>query len=431
MNRLYTLSIFNLIRGKSLSVLIFQAVFFTIIFQFDFAHAKAELTAAEPTICYKCHKELKDNLSAKYVHFLFKQGKCSTCHNPHVSKDKGLLREDINPLCLGCHENIKNIIATGRQHSAIRDGACTDCHFAHSSNNNNLMVKPEKDLCWKCHEELKPQLEKKYACSPFKNGDCSACHNAHGSSEDNLLHSNPKATCKKCHNSVGCKSGSISISALTKDMNCISCHSGHSSDSKGMLGPYGHKVFINKECVKCHKPIKEGEKITTLAVGDVLCLNCHREKTEVIEDDVHGRGDAYSCTLCHDHHASEKSNLTKSESRLCVKCHADTEKRTVFMEKALKSKRECEPIKNRECFECHVPKHSRRILNFKQDVFVLCNECHETEHKITHPLGADVIDVRNGQPITCVTCHSMHSAKASYMLTHDGKRTLCIQCHKY
>jgi predicted CXXCH cytochrome family protein len=60
----------------------------------------------------------------------------------------------------------------------------------------------------------------------------------------------------------------------------------------------------------------------------------------------------------------------------------------------------------------------------------MCARCHESQHKITHPLGDDVIDVRNGEPVTCISCHSMHSAKADYMLTHEKDRAICIQCHK-
>ncbi|MDO8282742.1 MAG: cytochrome c3 family protein [Thermodesulfovibrionia bacterium] len=397
----------------------------------SYSHAEIKLKAKEPASCYKCHNELKERLSDNFTHFLFKQGKCSTCHNPHVSKDRGLIRGDINPLCLGCHDSIEKLVNNARQHSAIRDGLCTGCHDPHSSKNKGLIKKDEKEMCLECHEDLKLQLERAYACRPFKKGECSACHNAHGSQEANLLIGEPGKTCKKCHTLINCKAGNVSISSVTRNMNCISCHSGHSSDEKGVLGPYGHKMFISKECDKCHKPFSEGGKITTKLEGEKLCLSCHKEDSLIIEADVHGKDSSNSCSMCHTPHSSNRKEMTVDEGIMCTKCHLDTEKRTVFMEKALKSERECAPIKNRQCFECHVPKHSSRKLNFREDEFILCNECHETQHKITHPLGPDVIDVRNGQPITCISCHSMHAAKAQYMLTHDGKRTLCIQCHKY
>ncbi len=415
---------------KSFGLLLVSFLLVIFIFS-NSADAKVKLKANEPDLCYRCHNVLKESLSDEFRHFLFKQGKCSTCHDPHVSKDRGLVKKDINPLCLGCHDSIKDLVQNAQQHSAIRDGACTDCHNSHSGPNRKLMKKPEKELCWECHAELKPQMDRVNACVPFKKGECSSCHNPHGSLQDNLLIDEPIKTCKRCHNTVKCSAGGVPISSVTKDMNCVSCHSGHSSDIKGLLGPYGHSFFLNKECEKCHKPFKDGGRIETIQEGERLCLSCHKKDTVIIADDIHGKDTPNSCSMCHDHHASNRSEYTLNESEMCSNCHEDTERRTTFMEKALKSKRECEPIKNRQCFECHVPKHSERKLNFREDEFVLCNKCHEAQHKITHPLGPDVIDKRNGQPVTCVTCHSMHAAKAKYMLTHDGKRTLCIQCHKY
>ena len=100
-----------------------------------------------------------------------------------------------------------------------------------------------------------------------------------------------------------------------------------------------------------------------------------------------------------------------------------------LMEKALKSIR-CTPVKERQCFECHIPPHSNNNLYFRADDIQTCARCHVRQHKVAHPQGPDVKDPRNGQPITCITCHSMHASKAQFMLIYDGKRQLCIQCHK-
>ena len=99
------------------------------------------------------------------------------------------------------------------------------------------------------------------------------------------------------------------------------------------------------------------------------------------------------------------------------------------MEKTLKSIK-CTPVKERQCFNCHIPMHSDRPLYFRADGIDMCARCHETEHKITHPLGKDVIDPRDGGPLTCLSCHSMHDAKDEFLLTYDRNRALCIQCHK-
>ena len=164
--------------------------------------------------------------------------------------------------------------------------------------------------------------------------------------------------------------------------------------------------------------------------GSDLCFQCHKKDSQKFrENDVHGSDANGGCTMCHSYHASKRKNLTVKESAICITCHETTEKSTVLMEKALKGVR-CVPVKDRQCFECHIPPHSTQELYFREDSIQTCARCHEAEHKVAHPLGKDAIDPRNGQPITCITCHSMHASKAEFMLIYDRKRQLCIQCHK-
>ena len=393
--------------------------------------AANRLKAKVPDLCYECHKEMKEDLKDRYVHFLYKGGKCTTCHNSHVSNIKGLMNDEIDSVCLKCHEKMRKLLDRAAVHSALKDGECTDCHRPHSGDNKHLLVTDEKKLCMECHEDLKAQIEKPYGCLPFKEGKCSSCHNSHASVEENMLIDPPNKLCQECH-APGCKAGDVSIASIVKDMDCTGCHSGHASEEKGLLGPYGHTVFLAKNCQECHNPITTGGKMTTRMKGKELCLSCHKQsdgKIKYIEDDIHIKGAKNPCSLCHDNHASGKKNLTKNESRICIECHEATEKRTSAMEKTLKTIK-CVPVKERQCFECHIPTHSDLPLNYRADGIDMCARCHETEHKITHPVGKDVIDPRDGGQLTCLSCHSMHAARDEFLLTYDRNRTLCIQCHK-
>ncbi len=210
------------------------------------AHAKTKLKAKIPALCYECHEKLKKDLADPYVHFLFRQGKCITCHNAHVSDMEGLLNGSANSVCLNCHQEIKNLLKKGNVHNVLRKGSCTDCHEAHSGPLKSLLIKKEKDLCGECHQDVAEKENFPFACSAFRKGDCSACHNAHVSMEDNLLHSKSGSLCKTCH-APKCTAGNVSISATTKDMQCTSCHSGHGSEKRGVLGPFGHNAFLNGE----------------------------------------------------------------------------------------------------------------------------------------------------------------------------------------
>lgn len=394
-----------------------------------FAQGNLAFRSKEPDVCYKCHPQLKEALSQKHVHFVFKQGKCSSCHNPHVSNIKGLMRDEVNDLCLSCHENTKKLLKKTTVHGAISRGKCTDCHAAHGSSNKHLLAKPEKELCWSCHGSLKDSLNKASVHQPFKQGECSACHNAHGSSERNLLTASPSKECKSCH-SPRCSAGGVSITFATKDMDCTSCHSGHSSQAKGLLGPYGHTAFLDRKCEQCHTPFAANKPITTKLEGEKLCFSCHqKDPAKFRENDVHGSGTKNSCAMCHSSHASDTKSLTTGESGICLTCHESTGKKITAMAKMLKNIK-CAPVRDRQCFECHIPMHSSQPRYFRADPIKMCSRCHETQHKISHPLGEGTLDPRTEQTMTCLSCHSLHDAKADFMLQFDRKRQLCIQCHK-
>jgi len=436
-NKNEKLKIINNGNDRGINIIICKLQYAVCLFIISFiltwgaADAQVKLKTAVPDLCFECHKELKNAQSDPVVHFLFKDGKCVSCHDAHVSKRKGLLIDKVDSICLGCHDSIRNRLENAIVHGALRDYSCTECHSAHSSKNRALLTKEEKGLCLNCHEDLNRQLEKPYVCRPFKDGECSSCHNSHASPVNSLLVYQPNKLCKKCHE-PRCRAGQVSLASAVEGSDCTSCHSGHSSIDKGLLGPFGHKVFLEKNCEECHNPIKSPRDITTKLKGADLCFKCHKRnmsKFEYVDNDIHVKDAKNPCTVCHDEHASNQKNLTRKESDVCAKCHESTERRTSAMEGALKSVG-CEPIKNRKCFECHIPSHSSRPLNYRADEIPLCARCHAAQHKITHPVGIDIKDPRNGRPLTCNSCHSMHSASADFMLTHDRKRALCIQCHK-
>ena len=163
---------------------------------------------------------------------------------------------------------------------------------------------------------------------------------------------------------------------------------------------------------------------------EALCFSCHKKDDYTYVDDIlHEKGLDNRCNLCHSYHASDNANLIVNEADVCIECHEKTETRTVEMERTLKTV-ECGPVRERKCFDCHLPGHSDQPLGYRGDGIEMCARCHKSEHSSTHPVGNDIIDPRNGQPVTCISCHSMHASRSDYMLTHDRNRTLCIQCHK-
>jgi predicted CXXCH cytochrome family protein len=412
----------NLLNGIFIFIVVFTLIS-------GVAYAESPMKENIPGMCYKCHPKVKDELLRQQVHFPFREGKCIACHDSHAGNMKGLVKEEISTLCLSCHEKVQKSLDKRFVHNAIRKGVCTDCHYAHSGEYPKLLVKNQKDLCWNCHEALSQRLKNAHVHVPFNEGKCSACHEPHASAEENLMLGRTIEVCKTCH-AVKCTVNGISIARATEKIDCIQCHTGHASPYNRLLGPCGHKAFLEEKCETCHNPMTVDAKITTKISGQSLCISCHKlDPAKLKGDDVHTKEAKGGCTLCHNRHASKSSTFTVKASLICFTCHENTEKRTMFMEKAFKSIR-CIPVRERKCFACHIPPHSQNSLYFPSDPIKTCARCHVSQHKVAHPLGPNVKDPRNGQPITCITCHSMHSARAEFMLSFDRKRQLCIQCHK-
>lgn len=400
---------------------------FFVVFSFS-KDVCAQTKIAE--VCFTCHTKIKDGLAQKYVHFPFKQGKCDSCHDLHASDHKGLMKDKINSVCISCHSGIENIIKKGKMHGALKAGNCTDCHYAHSGDIKNLLVRTQDKICWNCHENIRDQLKFPYAHVPFNKAECSSCHNAHGSIENYMFIGEPRKVCSSCH-SPRCNVKGVSISAFTKDMDCTSCHSGHNSKTKGLFGPYGHSMFLEKSCESCHNPVVPGKRLTTIEKGENLCFMCHpKETTEFRDGDIHLTFRQNPCTLCHVYHASKKRTYMIDETYACLTCHDTIEKKTGFMQKKFKVVKKT-VIKDNKCYECHKPGHSIQPQYMKGDRITVCARCHTEQHRVSHPIGKNVIDPRNGQDMHCMSCHSMHSAGAEFMLTHERRRALCIQCHKF
>jgi len=407
---------------------IFLSLLFVLIFNSEIiavTQGNIDISSA----CYECHKELQKGLSSAYVHEPVKKGDCISCHNPHAGRSDALLNQDISGLCITCHKEISTDLTLIHVHDPIRKGQCIKCHEPHSGDNPALLRDKESKVCAECHKEVtRKTLD--FSCREFTEGRCSSCHDSHASSLNNLLNSPPERLCSKCHEPA-CTMGGVSIVEFVRGLDCTMCHSGHGSDRRGGLGPYGHKAFLNGECEKCHLPVKEG-KIRMKKQGVSLCLECHEtreKKLTFTSDDVHVRDKENPCVICHSYHASQTKNLTLSESGICMNCHKRTEQDTRIMESLIRTPI-CAPVKTRRCFECHIPSHSTDELDMREGFIMTCARCHEVEHKISHPVGEDVIDPRNNKPITCTSCHRMHASRADFMLTHDRNRALCIQCHR-
>jgi predicted CXXCH cytochrome family protein len=222
---------------------------------------KKLLKTATPDLCHSCHD--KEDFQGDVQHKPVGKGACLDCHDPHTSELKGLLKTGSEPdLCLRCHEKekFKNKV----QHKPIRK--CTTCHLPHVSKEKKLLKTKAPELCHSCHE--KDEFEDKVKHKPVTRGACLECHEAHVSEHPGLLTSPPPELCLDCHEKItkqphvvqsfsgnghpiGTGQAVDNPAQPGKRFSCTSCHAPHNS-AFPKLNRYDPKSPMGF-CTKCHK----------------------------------------------------------------------------------------------------------------------------------------------------------------------------------
>ncbi len=369
---------------------------------------------AARTVCFKCHA--RKDFTGAVVHKPVAQGKCSSCHSPHVARKKGLLQESVSDLCLSCHDLAEEKKGAVVVHKPVRNGNCLACHDPHKSGLKGLIRADRRgEVCFRCHEaELKTKF--KYTHSPFKAGNCVACHQPHGAGHFLLLKAEPPELCRQCHPSSTIASAHKGF-PKKPGKGCLTCHNPHGSNSRRLIRDVLHPPY-EESCDNCH----EGNATVTTA----RCLECHEEdiQEQLFASHNHLVDPVNACVKCHSPHASDRDDLLRGrQERVCRECHLDTFTRK---EDALHP----HPADEATCKDCHAVHGSNQIAMLKGDGVKVCTSCHETQGKFTHPVGDAVHDPRTGQPVTCVSCHYPHGTNFEYNLKLNGARDLCIQCHR-
>lgn len=362
-------------------------------------------------VCFKCHD--RSLFEKKIVHQPVRNGQCGACHNPHVARYKGLLQQKVADLCFSCHTKAARDLAKGKVHAPIRKGDCLACHDAHASNNHGLLKKSLAASCFACHTGLPKQY--KHSHAPYVKGQCMACHRPHQADNQQLLTENSDNLCHSCHQQATLAKGHRNFPAAPGQ--CLSCHNPHGSSRKALVRDRLHKPFA-QGCADCHGKDKQ-------ASGVDLCLSCHQEiKEKLYTTHSHltspsGNG----CLACHSPHAGDKKSLLKGEEKqICRDCHEETYKRK---ETSLSQHPDAAA-----CSNCHEVHGANDIAMVKGNGNSVCTGCHENQGQFTHPVGEKVLDPRNGQMVTCVSCHYPMGTNFKFQLKLSGKKDLCVLCHR-
>lgn len=362
-------------------------------------------------VCLECHE--RSSFNNKVVHEPVAKGNCITCHNPHAAKHAGLLQKEVSLLCFSCHGDKERSFNKGIVHEPVKRGECTACHDPHSSVSRGLMKGQYADSCFSCHESLARKF--KYMHEPYAKGQCKACHSPHQAENYQLLNMPATKLCRNCHSDSDIASVHRNYPAAIKG--CLTCHNPHGSDNKGIIRSVRHEPYL-KDCGTCHD--RTSGKMT-----QETCLDCHGEiKESLLTTHNHltdsGRN---SCINCHSPHAGDTKQLLKDRPLLlCRSCHEDTYRRheeNIYVHTATAN----------ECYRCHAVHGSNQTAMLKGDGNSICLACHPDQGQFSHPVGKGVIDPRNNQEATCLSCHNPHGTDFKGQLVLSGQQELCVQCH--
>jgi DmsE family decaheme c-type cytochrome len=213
------------------------------------------------TSCHDPHGSSRRGILYDQVHSPVAKGMCSQCHpapglpNQFETKQVGL------GLCRGCHnQKVNEILDQRRVHSPVIEGqGCLSCHSPHASKGKGLLRGDAVAVCGSCHaDSVKRGALSLAKHAPVVDGSCSACHDPHsGSGPLMLTNQNVVEMCGRCHDWL--QHSSHPMGEKVKDprnrnltVQCLSCHRGHGTEYKKLL----LSATQTELCTKCHEQYK-------------------------------------------------------------------------------------------------------------------------------------------------------------------------------
>lgn len=258
-------------------------------------------------MCLACHKdvEMRDGTLAHPA----TAERCTSCHDPHRSDVRHLLRDDDLRLgCIQCHGDELEIERRKPHHHQFFDPAkeCGSCHFAHGNASGHFLRADVGETCLTCHD-MSIQVDGRklenvglalrtaeMTHKPAAEGQCQACHTPHGSVQPSLLKDSYPAgnyeryeranygLCWQCHDPSTVESAStrtatkfrngstnlheLHVVKFGKGRACHLCHTPHAADRPHLLresirfgswaGPFDYQTTPDGgSCATaCHRP---------------------------------------------------------------------------------------------------------------------------------------------------------------------------------
>jgi predicted CXXCH cytochrome family protein len=224
-------------------------------------HMNYPVASARCTGCHDPHGSNMPGILYDNVHKPILSRMCNQCHDESSSPSPLKIKREGNELCKGCHSTFYNqIFDKNRVHWPLLDKqGCLSCHNPHASAEKGLLKAPMLTLCGKCHPDtIQRQAKSLTKHEPVMKGDCASCHDPHSSDSVQLYkQASVVDLCATCHDWM--KHSSHPIGDKFRDprnknlsVDCLSCHRSHGTEFKMMM-PYATPSEL---CVQCHEKFR-------------------------------------------------------------------------------------------------------------------------------------------------------------------------------
>ena len=207
-------------------------------------HLNRSLKGMDCLECHHPHNSEHNALLRDNRHQPFSDGQCQSCHNRN---------NDIN-LCLNCHPQVMESFNGQFSHrvNGRQTNSCFNCHNPHASRQAGLIKQAPGRACRQCHESKFVRREKSLHLHPQAD-QCVNCHQLHSSDASAMRKNDDDSACVNCHESHSNFSHPMGEQALDprngKPMDCISCH----DPCNGTMYKYNLRGTSDKGlCIMCH-----------------------------------------------------------------------------------------------------------------------------------------------------------------------------------
>jgi DmsE family decaheme c-type cytochrome len=167
----------------------------------DRRFGKGGADAAEATeTCLACHQTASPKTLVLWAGSSHPQNgvACNNCHQIHADKDKVFSAAAQPTVCYACHKE-QRILADRPWRHPVQEGkmSCSSCHAVHGSAGPKLVKKDTVNTtCYACHAEKRGPFVQNH--QPVQE-DCGSCHNPHGSNIQAMLKARDPILCNQCH----------------------------------------------------------------------------------------------------------------------------------------------------------------------------------------------------------------------------------------